>query len=290
MGIAQKKRRRRTIVLVALLSYVGIMTFGGCADRVILWPPRGQRDPGPAVQRTLTVEGKRLDIWIARSPTVVNDHPDAFVLEFCGNATRAEEITQYVADRWRHHAVEAWVMNYPGYGASEGGAHLKLIPPAALATYDDLAKVANGRPIYLAGNSLGTTTALYVAAHRPTAGMVLQNPPPLQKLVIGHYGWWNLWILAGPISWQIPSELNSLINAPLVHAPAVFLSADADTTVPPPYHKMVIDAYAGPKRVIVMHAGHNNSVIGDAEANLLHDIDWLFQQRGTEVGSTEPAR
>jgi pimeloyl-ACP methyl ester carboxylesterase len=155
---------------------------------------------------------------------------------------------------------------------------MKLFAPAALATYDELAKVANGRPIYLAGNSLGTSSALDVAANRPVAGLVLQNPPPLQTMIRSHYGWWNLWLVALPVSWQVPRELNSMINAPQVKAPAVFIAADGDTVVPPKYQHMVIDAYAGPKRVIEMRGGHNDSVRGDEEKRLGEGIEWLTRQ------------
>jgi uncharacterized protein len=271
------KRRRRVILLVLLLIYAGVITFGGCADTFLLDAPAGHRDAGSARRHFITVDGKALEIWTARPAGQGDREPEGFVLEFCGKATRAEQITQYVAERWKRHAIEAWVMNYPGYGGSGGGAHLKLIPKAALATYDELAKVAHGRPIFLAGASLGSTSALYVAANRPCAGVVLQNPPPLQRLLMQHYGWWNLWLVAGPVTLQVPAELNSLRNAPNVHVPAVIVTADEDTTIPPKYHKMVIDAYAGEKRVIAMHGGHNDSVSRDAEVQLRDGIDWLWE-------------
>jgi pimeloyl-ACP methyl ester carboxylesterase len=255
------------------------MTFGGCADTFLLHPQQGAIDAGPGVRRDFSLDGRNVQVWTARSPALeVAEEPLGYVLEFTGNGTRAEQIAQFVADRWKKHPIEAWVMNYPGYGGSAGGARLALIPPTSLATYDQLAKIAHGRPIFLEANSLGTTAALFVAAHRPAAGLVLQNPPPLQNLLLDHYGWWNLWLVAGPVALQVPSDLNSLRNAPLVTAPAIFLTADNDEIVPPAYHKKVIDAYAGEKRVIDMGAvGHNDSVTGDSETKLLEDIDWLWQ-------------
>ena len=87
------------------------------------------------------------------------------------------------------------------------------------------ARRAQGKRIFVTGRSLGTAAALYVAAHRPVAGLVLQNPPPLQSLILRRHGWWNLWLLAGPIAMQVPADLNSLRNAPKVTAPAVFVLA-----------------------------------------------------------------
>src|SRR5688572_11015602 len=247
-------RRRRfalRALLVLLPLYALVVTFGGCANRMLLHPSRHAIDAGDAVRLTFPHNGRAIEIWSARSPALAqNAEPRAFVLEFCGNATRAEEIAQFVAQRWQKHPVEVWVMNYPGFGGSEGRAELKTIAPSAMATYDELARRASGRPIFIEANSMGTVPALHVAAERPVAGLVLQNPPPLRRLILGRYGWWNLWLAAGPIALQIPKELNSLDTGRRARAPAVFLTGDADSLVPPKYQQLVIDAYAGPKRVI----------------------------------------
>jgi pimeloyl-ACP methyl ester carboxylesterase len=174
-------------------------------------------------------------------------------------------------------------MNYPGYGGSEGGAKLKLIPPAALAAYDALAEVARGRPIFVEGNSLGTAPALYVAAHRPVAGLILQNPPPLQSLILRRHGWYNLWLVAGPVAMHVPAELNSLKTAPQVTAPAIFVVAHHDNVVPLAYQRRVVNAYGGAKRVIdLRNASHWDGVTGDAEKQLLDGIEWLWQSSPAE--------
>ena len=273
----RRLRRRAAAWLAVALAYVGVMTFGGCADRLVLFPSTHPINAGTAVRKTIEFNGRALEIWTARSAATDGREPEGFVLEFCGNATRAEEIADYVADRWNARPVEAWVVNYPGYGGSEGGAKLKLIPRAALAAYDALVEVARGRPIFVEGNSLGTAPALYVAAHRPVAGLVLQNPPPLQSLILRRHGWYNLWLVAGPVALQVPAELDSLKTAPKVAAPAVFLLAANDTLVPPAYQRRVVTAYAGPKRVIDQrNASHWDGVTGDAEKQLLEGIEWLW--------------
>ncbi len=164
-------------------------------------------------------------------------------------------------------------MNYPGYGQSDGPATLGAIPATALATYDELLRHARGRPIMISGSSLGTTAALWVASQRPIAGMILQNPPPLQRMILQEYGWWNLWLVAGPIAMQVPGELNSLSIAPRVKGPAVFVLAAQDRTVPPQYQQQVVAAYAGEKRVVnIAEADHNSPIIGaDADARLRCD-------------------
>src|SRR5207237_10416723 len=64
------------------------------------------------------------------------------------------------------------VVDYPGYGGSEGHATEAGLYAAAEAAYDALAartEVDRG-PIYLAGRSLGGAVAVHTAAPHPRAG------------------------------------------------------------------------------------------------------------------------
>jgi len=275
------KTRRRGFLVILLASYTLLMLFGGCANRLILFPSRQPIDAGTA-RRELIPLGRdgNVEVWIDRSPgAAAQGEPAAYVVEFTGNATRAEQTASNAAWRWGERSVEAWTMNYPGYGGSTGNAQLAAIPPAALAVYDHVAKIAKGKPIYLAGNSLGTTAALYVATQRPTAGLVLQNPPAIRSLIMRRFGWWNLWLLAGPVALQVPKELDSPTNAAKVTAPAIFVLASDDTFVVPENQIKVVNAYAGPKRVIHMTGGHNDGISGDAVRELTAGFDWLMTPR-----------
>jgi len=255
------------------------MLFGGCADKLILFPSR-QRIEALGARRVEVAGpgGGVVEVWVDRSPGAgaAGAEPKAFVIEFTGNATRAEQVASYAAARWGQKPVEVWMVNYPGYGGSSGGAKLSAIPPAALAVYDEVAKRAAGRPIIVAGNSLGTTAALYVATQRPVAGVVAQNPPAIRSLILSRYGWWNLWLVAGPIAWQVPGELDGPSNAAKVKAPGVFVLAERDDFVVPTNQKKVVDAYAGPKRVVTMSGGHNDAIGGDAEQKFGAALDWLW--------------
>jgi hypothetical protein len=257
------------------------MLFGGCASKLILYPSRQPIDPQTA-RRVLipTGPGRVVEAWVDRSPGAGRGRePRAYVIEFTGNATRAEQVASYAAARWGERPIECWTVNFPGYGGSTGPADLAAIPPAALAVYDHVAQIAAGKPIFLAANSIGGTAALYTAAHRPTAGMVLQNPPALRNLILTRYGWWNLWCLAGPIACQIPKDLDAPTNAARVTAPAVFILADDDTLVVPPNQMKTVNAYAGPKRIVHYLGGHNYGVYGESERELSNGFDWLLAPR-----------
>src|SRR3954451_14686929 len=142
----------RALVTMALILVAGWAVGAGCADRLVLAPSTDHRDAGEAVEQRLPFEGGQLQIWTARSPGVVVGEPRAFLLEFCGNGTRAENIAAYLAKRWGDRPIEVWAVNYPGYGGSTGPPRLRTVGPAALAAYDALAQRAKGRPIMTGGH------------------------------------------------------------------------------------------------------------------------------------------
>jgi pimeloyl-ACP methyl ester carboxylesterase len=138
---------------------------------------------------------------------------------------------------------------------------------------------AGQRRIVLFGASLGATATLHVAASRPAglAGLILHNPPPIRQMILRQFGWWNLWLLAGPLAIQIPTELDSIANSRNIHIPAVFLLAEQDEIVAPRFQEIVVDAYAGEKRVIALRGAHHNSPIEEAGlVDFYKALDWLL--------------
>jgi len=269
---------RSRIALAIVGLYFAVIFFGGLPDHLILFPTTRPIDPHGAVSRTIPFENGQLELWTATSQLAQQKgRPDIYVLRFYGNADRADRWVAAEADAWDGRSIEIWGMNYPGFGGSTGPAKLARIGPAASAAFDALQKEAGQRPVILFGASLGTTAALHVAAHRPVAGLILHNPPPLRQVILGQFGWWNLWLLAGPLARQIPADLNSVANSRKVRAPAIFLLAEQDEVVAPRFQKVVVDAYAGQKRVIALRGAHHNSPIEGAGLADLHDaLNWLL--------------
>jgi hypothetical protein len=291
-------------LLVFGLAYFAFMFFGHLADHLILFPTRAPIGAGGAVRRAIPFENGELEIWTAQSRRAQQQgHADVFMLRFYGNADRADRWPAMEAEMWNNRAVEMWGMNYPGFGGSTGPARLARIGPAAVAAFDVLKRhaaneaavqsdvpsgptpnpaprTANTKaPIVLFGTSIGVTAALHVAASRPTeiAGLILQNPPPLREVILRQFGWWNLWLLAGPVALQIPRDLDCIANARMNRAPAIFLLAERDEIVAPRFHRLVVDAYAGEKRIIELHGAHHNDPIEGTALKELNDaLGWLL--------------
>lgn len=278
-----KPRRWRRWILICLLAY-GLMLgliAAGCGDRLVLYPTTKAIDTsGLAARRQVAIPGGgHVEIWVSRSAGAARPsaEPQAYVLALIGNAARAEPTAPFFAKDWGQRPVEVWAVNYPGYGGSDGSARLSSIGPAALAAYDELRRHAGDKPIFVQARSIGTAAALHVAASRPVAGCILHNPPPLRQLILGRYGWFNLWLISGPLALSVPSDLDSLVNARRVQAPAIFLLAGADGVVPVEYQNRVANPYAGEKRLVNLpSASHVDRAAGPALVEHESALDWIW--------------
>ena len=270
--------RRIGLALPIAALYLAVMFCVPLADHLILFPSTAPIDTRGAVRINLPLENGQLEVWTASSQFAQESgRAEIFVLRFYGNADRADRWVTLEAEAWKGRAVEIWGMNYPGFGGSTGPARVSRIGPAALTAFDALRGRAGEQPIVLFGASLGTAAALYVAAHRPVAGLILHNPVALRPMILRQFGWWNLWLLAGPVALQVPRDLDSVANARAIRAPSIFLLAEQDEIVAPRYQRLVVDAYAGEKRVIALPGAHHNSPIeGAALADLFKALDWLL--------------
>lgn len=78
------------------------------------------------------------------------------------------------------------------------------------------------------------------------------------------------------VSSQIPAELDSIANARACSAPAIFLLAERDRTIPPPHQLRIMDAYGGAKQMILQRGADHFVPLSKADEALLQDaIDRL---------------
>src|SRR5437868_9069521 len=268
----------RWVVLLAAAIYLLVIFSGRLSDRLILFPSTAPINPGTALRQSIPFQNGELEVWIATSHRARQSNKvDAYILRFYGNADRDEFWAALEAETWNDRALEIWAVNYPGFGGSSGPARLRQIPDAGLAAFDALRAKAGTKPIIVFGTSLGATVALHVAANRSVHGVVLHNPPPLRQIILRHFGWWNLWLLAGPVALELPRELDSLENAKRIRAPGLFILAERDEIVPPKFQRLVFAAFAGEKRMINLPGAYHNSPIeGTIMADVYRGYDWLL--------------
>lgn len=249
------------------------------ADRLILRPTRHPLDATDKTRRWVPFGDGGLEVWRQRAPAESSTAADLYVLKFPGTAGRAERSTVHPADAWPDSSVELWTLNPPGYGGSSGKPSLQIMAAMADTVFACLRQNAAGRPILVLGNSLGCVSALYLAARHPLAGLILRNPPALREVIVARYGWrtWKFGIQQ--LVQQIPPDLDAIRNAAAATAPAVIVSSQRDRVVPLCCQQQIIDAYAGPNRVLrLMQADHHTPMMDDETPSYQDALNWLRRQ------------
>jgi uncharacterized protein len=258
--------------LILYLLLAAYLIFGGWAERLILFPSNEPLHFSGLSRQALSND---LELWM----TDRTEREEIFILHFVGNASRAETDLLALKELWQGYPVALFSLNYPAYGGSLGPASLTKMAQASLVAYNQVYKMAHDKPIIVSGNSIGTSLALYVAAHKKVAGIFLKNPPPLQKLILGEHGRWNLWLLAAPIALAVPGQLDSIKNSAQANVPALFVMAENDEIVPPKYQKLLLESYAGPKHIVSLKgADHNYFPLVQNEPKLKPGLDWLINE------------
>lgn len=129
------------------------------------------------------------------------------------------------------------------------------------------------------GGSLGSVSALYLAAHNTVEGVMVQNPPALREVILAQSGWWHFKWLTRRIAAQIPSELDSLANARRVTVLAIFVTAQQDRIVPADIQRQIIDAYSGSLKVLALPDADHDTLLTETDPKGLRPMaDWLYNQ------------
>jgi uncharacterized protein len=224
-------------------------------DRLLFFPQplndaqRAQvRARFPAVREVyLESDSHKLHAW----------HVDAgagapLVLYFGGNA---EDVSWMIGEARDRAPGMSWLLtSYRGYGGSEGSPSAATIGADALRWHDHAVKELKPRQVFAFGRSLGSSAAVYVAAERPLAGVVLVTPfDSLSAVAKRHY-----WYL--PVDLLLKHRLDSVLLAPKIAAPLLCLAAERDEVIPPEHARRLYEAWAGPKQWVELPgAGHNST-------------------------------
>ena len=155
-------------------------------DRLAFPAPRG---PAPDPQRLGIPSGERIQLslkdgtrlagWYLGATAPPARHrpaaPSPALLWFYGNGENIATIWPVVRE-FQPPGAALLVIDYPGYGGSEGRATEQAIYEAADAAYDALARRPEVDRIYVYGRSLGAAVAIHTAASHPVAGLILESP------------------------------------------------------------------------------------------------------------------
>ncbi|HTO45297.1 MAG TPA: alpha/beta fold hydrolase [Burkholderiales bacterium] len=247
------------VIGVAVLLVVGGMTWLYFSqERLIFYPQRLDLEAARILQRAYpSAEPVELEVdsrvkvrgWLVHGQTRA---PAPLVIYFGGNG---EEVSWLVTESARLAPWAVLLINYRGYGLSDGRPSESVLYKDAVAIHD----WAAGRPdidarrIVLVGRSLGTGVATYLAAQRAVSGVVLVSPyDNLVEVARGVYPY----LL---VDYFMRYRFDSAARAKLIHAPLLALVADQDTIVRPERSRSLVRAWGGPAHLeLLVGVGHND--------------------------------
>jgi pimeloyl-ACP methyl ester carboxylesterase len=214
-------------------------------------------------------DGARVHAWHLPGP------PGApLVLYFGGNA---EEVSWMLGEANAAPTVGWLLVDYRGYGASEGSPSEETLAADAVLWYDKFAPKENSelqaKKIYVFGRSLGSGVAVRLAAERRVDAVILVTPfDSMTAVGQRHYPFL-------PVSLLLRHRFDSLSRAPNITAPLLCVVATRDSIIPPEHAKLLYDAWAGPKRWVPLEeAGHNTA---DAHPNYWRSINLFLNERSS---------
>lgn len=272
------------------------------ADFFVLRPSRDAiDDPQPASQAWIDGPFGRIECFAARklagghmpvplecdspltdAPPIDGPLADLLILKLPGTGGRAQRSTIFPATLLPELDVEIWTWNPPGYGRSEGHAAIEHFPDSVLAVWDYLTTNRcgpNTRTI-IAGNSLGSAAALFLASKRESDGLFVRNPPSLVRLVRRGDAWWNCWFGGTWISSGIDARMNAERTAAQCKSRAVFIQSELDRLTTPPLQKLIIDAYAGSHRVVVLDGADHSTPYEERDFPAIESgLRWMLDGR-----------
>jgi hypothetical protein len=247
------------------------------ASKAILRPTRNPIDPDSQKRFWITTpwgrqEVFRQDRWIGGS------NPQRLFIKLTGSSGRAEKSTKFPLDRIEtSSSVVTW--NPPGFGASEGNAHLDIHCRSVPLLYDQCRSIPEFQdiPIYILGNSLGGALAIYLATVRPVAGLILCNPPSLPELLRRYNRWWNFGFGGTWLGKCLPRPLSTIELAKQCDTPAVFVTSLEDELVPATLQKEIVSAYRGNLYPIEVEGAGHQLRLGDLpHGQMKKALDWLL--------------
>jgi len=219
----RRKRTRNPIksfitsaLLAMAVGYITVAAYLYINQRKFLYfPPQGVL---PTSAQTVEIHSGTVTLrgW------VVNENSEDAVIYFGGNAERPEESLDDFKYLLSNHAV--YMINYRGYGNSDGAPTEKDLFTDALAIYDHAA--ASHGNISVIGRSLGTGVAVFLATERDLHKLVLVEPYDcLANIAQEIYPIFPMAII-------MTDKYDSAQIAPMVTAPTLIITAENDEVIP----------------------------------------------------------
>jgi fermentation-respiration switch protein FrsA (DUF1100 family) len=203
--------------IVALLVgiYLAFAAFLYLYQRRLIFFPVPRDEAFSATEISIDNQGTRLHGW------VLNPGRSAAVIYFGGNSEMITHRREFFEDVFRDYTV--YLVDYRGYGNSEGKPTEAGLFSDALAIYDSMAGRHDSIIAY--GRSLGSGVAVYLAAQRALEKLILLTPYD-SVAAIGQKSYPIF-----PVSYLIRDRFDSASRAGDIDVPVLITAAEQDREI-----------------------------------------------------------
>jgi len=204
-----------TLTAIAL-AYGALCALMFFAQRSLLYFPVTGAPPAGAERLDLRSGDATLRVWVKSAPG------DGALIYFGGNAEEVGmNFAPFVAALPRH---SLYLVNYRGYGGSTGSPSEPALFADALAVFDHVR--ARHAGVAVAGRSLGSGVAVYLARERPVSKLALVTPyDSVENVAAGIYPFL-------PVRWLIRDRFDSASRIADVRVPTLVVIAERDEVIP----------------------------------------------------------
>jgi pimeloyl-ACP methyl ester carboxylesterase len=243
-------------ILLGILFYLAYCCFLFLIQRQILFPrylipsPAASNDKQTAYEKIwLETEFGRVESWFLPPACGPASKPAPAVIFGHGNG---ELIDYWPADLkpFTHLGIGCLLVEYPGYGRSDGKPSLESIKKTFVAAYDKLAarRDVDAKRIILFGRSLGGAAICTLAAERPSKALILMSTFTSIRSFAKKY--------LVP-SFFIRDPFDNLAVTEAYTGPILLIHGKHDTVIPFS-HGVKLHQAAPHSKFIVYNAGHND--------------------------------
>lgn len=255
----------RVVVWAAVLTAVVVITGllagrVGLLDRFFIYFPQQElvstpADHGMPYEDVLikTSDGVELHGWLA--PVPISPEGSAWaVLWLHGNAGNIGDRADAMAAMARATGMTVLMVDYRGYGLSEGSPDETGLYRDAEAAFDYLAArpELSGAAIAVYGRSLGAAVAVELATRREVGALILEAPFTSIK-ALGRHAYPFV-----PTGLLVRARFDSLAKMPSVKSPVLVFHGTRDEIVPTDMGRQIHAATTGYKRLVLLDGGSHN--------------------------------
>ena len=239
----------KSVLLIIFTAYILICIILYIFQKKLLYFPTPAITLNNEKEITFTINQIKLSGWI------INEGNEKALLYYGGNAESIEENIRFFKTILPNYTV--YLVNYRGYGKSQGSPTQNTLFSDALAIYDVVQKYH--KSISIIGRSLGSGVATYLASQKEIEKLLLITPyDSVENVAQGVYFY-------VPVKWLLKDKYNSMLYIKDIKVKTLIIYASEDEVINPKRTQNLIRYFKKEQLHVlkINNANHNDIALFD---------------------------